>query len=94
MKRISLMAGVASVAAMVAVLWSLPAVAQMGGPPTSAVRQPQDKMPVRVSNWQKDSDGDTNDPPSGVPEPGTLALFALGLSGIAVAAAKRRRTRS
>jgi hypothetical protein len=97
MKRFSLLLGVASVAAMVAALWSLPAAASdIGGSGISAGREMHDRMMTyRRDTGDPDNDGDGPTATStDVPEPGTLALLALGLSGIGVAAAKRRRTRS
>jgi hypothetical protein len=98
MKRFSLVLGVASVAAMVAALWSLPAAASdIGGSGISAARQSHDRMMIYRNRDTGDPDNDGDGPSAtstDVPEPGTLALLALGLSGIGVAAAKRRRTRT
>jgi MYXO-CTERM domain-containing protein len=74
MKRATLIAGMASVAA--AALWSLPAAADPGM---------HDKWPAGLR------DHTTTVPATDAPEPGTLALLALGLSGLGIAPLRRRR---
>jgi PEP-CTERM motif len=76
MKRITLVAGMASVATVAAVLWSAPAAAnpQMHDHEPSFGRQ---KAATTTS----------------VPEPGTMALLALGLGGLGVTPFRRRKTK-
>ena len=95
----SLIAGLATVAAMVAVLWSMPAAADTGGADRSAVHVAHDRWPVRREvaacnddTGHNDGDHDCDDPgaPNGVPEPGALALFMLGLGGVGLGRIRRR----
>ena len=87
MKRITLLAGMASVATVAAVMWSMPASAgAMCG--SSACAEVHNRWPGRpVANVQQPR----QTPPTSVPEPGVLPMLALGLGGVGFLALRRRR---
>ena len=91
MKRISLIAGAASVAAVAAMMASAPvSAAAMCGSSACAVvhnRWPGRPVSLSLSN-PRPSQSSTA---AGVPEPGVLPLLALGLGGIGFLAIRRKR---
>ncbi|HEV8018308.1 MAG TPA: PEP-CTERM sorting domain-containing protein [Steroidobacteraceae bacterium] len=76
----------ASLAAISAVVWSVPASAD-------ALREARDHEPFFGvdSNHSNYGANDPGGPTTGVPEPGTLVLFALGLGYLGFVTLRRRR---
>jgi hypothetical protein len=74
MKKATLIAVMAGLATVAA--WSIPASAE-------GVYEQHDKQPLRLGH-------DRSTDPTGVPEPGTMALLALGLGGLGLAPLRRR----
>ncbi|GAC1455401.1 MAG: hypothetical protein PVSMB6_12420 [Steroidobacteraceae bacterium] len=81
MKKITLIAGLASVGTVAAVLWTVPAVASDHG---AVNRTPSHE---RGESFDEDTNA------TSVPEPGTLALLGLGLSGLGLTGLGRKRTK-
>ncbi len=89
MKRISMIAALASVAAIATVSFSAPVMAEeMCG--TSVCAVVHNRVVTRpVANNQSSHPSQTT--ATGVPEPGMIPLLALGLGGVGFLALRRRR---
>ena len=92
MKRITKIAGMASIAATAAVMWSLPASAfsRCG---SSACAEVHDRWPGRPTTNLNRNTQDTPGTATGVPEPGILPLLAVSLGGVGLLALRRRRAK-
>jgi hypothetical protein len=88
MKKFSLIT-IASVAAAAAVLFSVPAAAEVE-------RVARDSHPFFGTDALRNSDtgSDPSTPTTGVPEPGMLVLLTLGLGSLGFVALRRRRVRA
>jgi len=88
MKRIIKIAGLASIVAATAIMWSAPAAALSCG--SSACAQVHDRWPGRPTSYNIQRPSATT-PTSAVPEPGILPLLAVGLGGVGFLALRRKR---
>jgi len=93
MKRITLIAGMASVATVAAVMWSVPASAiTCGSSACAVVHNRWPGRPIQTNKITQPSQDEGG--PRGVPEPGVLPLLALGLGGVGFLALRRKRAQA
>jgi hypothetical protein len=92
MKKMIKVAGMASIAAAAAVMWSVPASA-LSKCGSSACAEVHDRWPGRsLANLNRNTQ-DTPGTARGVPEPGILPLLAMGLGGVGFLALRRKRVK-
>jgi PEP-CTERM motif len=92
MKKVTFIASLASLGAVAAVLWTVPAsAASTDCSAGCTTHDAQDRFPGRYE--RTGGDDDDSAPTASVPEPGTLALLALGLSGLGITGLSRKRTK-